>query len=211
MSQRMRYLQDICKKCIIIVHPLIGLSLSHDCVTISMGFRAPSYESLMTAFSQHVIVARNSSIHYYNDPSLSDLLPMRDDNHYDTGLLDNATIGRLRGAMSAELNSGFHQGFTKWLGKYLTTPLRMRANKPFPFFLKEGVQYLSLLQRTEEEMDENEAEDEDGDYELPLALCKPYSVAADRVYHCIEDLFEDFFSRKVFHFFPGEWGPLFFL
>jgi len=50
--------------------PHRGVSLGDDCVTISLGFRAPSYRSMMTAFCQHVCEKNIPEKAFYSDPNL---------------------------------------------------------------------------------------------------------------------------------------------
>lgn len=50
--------------------PHQGVCLTDDCVTISVGFRAPSYESLLTAFCAQLVESTSAKTRFLEDSSL---------------------------------------------------------------------------------------------------------------------------------------------
>ena len=50
--------------------PHQGVSLSEDCITVSMGFRAPSQRSMLIAFADHVCQTAVAEGEMYSDQAL---------------------------------------------------------------------------------------------------------------------------------------------
>lgn len=74
-------------------------------------------------------------------------------------------------------------GFRRWLGKYLTIPLRSRP--PYtPFFL------------TESARDAYDAE-EDDEEPVPLYIRGPHSVASKHVFQSVEEVVEELRAGRV--------------
>jgi len=88
-----------------------GIAESDDCMTYSVGFRAPSRSELVAHFCDHVL------------GSLED-----DDRYADPGLCRQANPGEILPAAVARLHSMItdplqdRDAFARWLGAYVTSP-----------------------------------------------------------------------------------------
>lgn len=137
-----------------------GIAVSGDCMTYSIGFRAPSRSELIAGWSEY-LVAQLEDDDRYADPDLA--------AQQNPGELTSEAIGRLH-AMVAEkaLDRG---AFTAWFGQYNTLPknaemdwqadeptdpghVRLLAARQVPLlrnpasrfaFIREGTQAVSLF------------------------------------------------------------------
>jgi 50S ribosomal protein L16 3-hydroxylase len=137
-----------------------GVAVSDDCMTYSIGFRAPSRGELIAAWSEY-LVAKLHDDDRYADPDLA--------AQKNSGELSSEAIGRLH-AMVAEkaLDKG---AFATWFGQYNTLPknadmdwqadeptdpghVRLLAARQVPLlrnpasrfaFIREGTQNVSLF------------------------------------------------------------------
>lgn len=82
-----------------------------DCITLSIGFRAPSHEDILIGFSDHVAAALPPGLRY-RDPDLQPL-----DN---PGLINQDALSRLADIVREHLDSPEH--LASWFGQYVTTP-----------------------------------------------------------------------------------------
>ena len=147
--------------------PHQGVSLNDECITVSMGFRAPSYVSLCSAYVE--FVCRSLTVtDMYVDPDLT--------LQRDVGAVASTAVERLRSSISSKLEAGFEEpGFSTWLGQYLTTPLRSKP-PPRPFFLS-----TSPDTGTADDTDEEEfVDEEDGLFPEPLYVRGAHSLASQR-------------------------------
>lgn len=105
--------------------------------------------------------------------------------------------------------------FAHWLGRYLTTPLRMRAHSPQPFFLRSwreehnsgfsrdgGVvddtkKVTSPSQDSEFEFSDDD--DEDDVVTSPLSVSGKHSVASMRVFESADEVISEFQTGRVRH------------
>ena len=88
--------------------PHRGISLTNDCVTISMGFRSPSYESLHAAFCQYHCQKTDASTRFYSDPDLGfeyNDKAMISRVGYNIGLISDTTITKVSQKMQEEVCS----------------------------------------------------------------------------------------------------------
>lgn len=99
---------------ILYVPPLVphnGVAVGDDCMTYSVGFRAPSSSELIAAWCDDLLEALPDSDHYA-DP---DLAPQ--DN---PGEISPAAIARLHGMITQQLLD--RDGFARWFGQFSSTP-----------------------------------------------------------------------------------------
>jgi ribosomal protein L16 Arg81 hydroxylase len=147
--------------------PHQGVSLDDNCITVSMGFRAPSYISLCSAYVEHVC-SRLERSDMYQDPDL--------ELQASVGAVASEAIESVLTSLQSKLMAGFEDAdcWTDWLGKYLTLPLR---NKPLPrpFFLAE-----------DKDLEDDQDDDEDPD---PLYIrSREHSVASKRTFADVDEV-----------------------
>ena len=148
--------------------PHQGVSLDDDCITISMGFRAPSHISLCSAFVEHVCSGL-SAVDMYTDPDLT--------LQTNVGQVSAKAVGRLQRTIGSELIDGLDdRDFNTWLGCYLTTPLRQKPPTR-AFFLA-----------SDDPSSDSAADGEDDLEEEPLYVRGPHSVASRRSFGCPEEV-----------------------
>jgi len=137
-----------------------GVAVSDDCMTYSIGFRAPSRAELIAGWSEH-LVAQLHDDDRYADPDLA--------AQHNPGELSAEAVGRLH-AMVAE-NARDQSAFATWFGQYTTLPknseldwqteeptdpghVRLLAAQQVPLlrnpasrfaFMREGTQAVSLF------------------------------------------------------------------
>ena len=163
--------------------PHRGVSCGQDCTTISMGFRAPTYRSMMVALTAHICQHSIDENFHYTDPDLVE---------HGGGNVDTVSE-KARGSMASTLQGLFEEGisgpsFDQWVGKYLTEPLRMHIRAPTPFFLEESREGKAM--EGEEDSDDYDDGYDDEDDELPLAVSSRYAVASNIVYPDAESVLE---------------------
>ena len=86
-----------------------GYAIGDDCMTCSIGFRAPSHHELFSSFAQHIeehIRAEDR----YNDPDLQ----LQD----NPGEIDSQALQRLRSLMLQYIDD--EQQLASWFGRYMT-------------------------------------------------------------------------------------------
>ncbi|MGB0468807.1 MAG: JmjC domain-containing protein [Pontibacterium sp.] len=88
-----------------------GISESDDCMTYSVGFRAPSHEEIMRSFTDH-IGEQLTSESRYNDPEL----PLQD----NPGELKPEALQQVRNIFMQYLQDD--EQLAKWMGQYVTEP-----------------------------------------------------------------------------------------
>jgi len=167
--------------------PHRGTALGGGCTTVSLGFRAPSYRSMLTALTSHICESRLPEGLLYSDPDLAAL-----QRHLPPGAppsaVSPAASQRIRAPLRKEVlavldgeGEGDGEGgeFDRWLGSYLTEPLRMQVRNPTPFFL-------SSLSARKSIDDEDYADEEEGP---PLSVTSPaHAVASARKFESAESL-----------------------
>ncbi|MDO3388757.1 cupin domain-containing protein [Gilvimarinus sp. SDUM040013] len=87
-----------------------GKAASEDCVTYSIGFRAPSHADILCDFAQEVASKLD------NDKRFKDRIV---DSREPSGLITNATIDELRKIIVQHLDD---RSIASWFGSYMTTP-----------------------------------------------------------------------------------------
>lgn len=135
--------------------PHQGISLGGGCTTVSLGFRAPAYRSMVTALCDYVCQKSIPEDLYYSDPDL--------DLQNSVSLIPDYTRDKIAAKIYTQLTSVINDTklFDDWLGVYLTTPLRMQMRTHKPFFI-ESID------------DKEEAIDDENDYSYDDEL--PFSV-----------------------------------
>lgn len=88
-----------------------GISASDDCMTYSVGFRAPSADEIVTAFADYIGEQLGDALRY----SDADLTPPE-----QTGEIDEAAIERVRGLLLEAIDRPAEIG--QWFGRAMTQP-----------------------------------------------------------------------------------------
>jgi len=91
-----------------------------DCMTYSVGFRAPTHETLVASFVQHALEHSVDPDARYSDP---DLAPAE-----HPGEIDAAALDRVRGILNDAL--GDETAMDRWFGRHVTRPQRDRIVVP---------------------------------------------------------------------------------
>lgn len=90
-----------------------------DCITLSIGFRAPSHDDILTGFSDFLCNLPGSD-DVLRDP---DLMPQQ-----NPGAISNDAIDRVDAILRAQLEN--REQLTLWLGQYTTAPKNMTIVVP---------------------------------------------------------------------------------
>jgi len=88
-----------------------GIAESDDCMTYSIGFRAPSRSELVSHFCDHAVDALADDDRYA-DPDLR--------RQANPGEIEPAALARLHGMITETLAD--REAFARWFGAYVTTP-----------------------------------------------------------------------------------------
>jgi len=151
--------------------PHRGTAIGGGCTTVSLGFRAPSMRSMLTALTSHICETSLPEGLLYSDPDLAQqqraLPPSATSATVSPQAVERIRAG-LRSRVLAALDDDV--AFERWLGVYLTEPLRMQVRGPSPFFL-----HASSRQATTEEQEEDE------ETELPLSITSPAHAVASKL------------------------------
>ena len=161
--------------------PHRGTAIGGGCTTVSLGFRAPSMRSMLTALTSHICETSLPEGLLYSDPDLAQqqraLPPSATSAVVSPQAVERIRAG-LRSSVLAALDD--NAAFEKWLGVYLTEPLRMQVRSPSPFFLRSSSSS-PLRQAATEEEEEEEEEEEDEETELPLSITSPAHAVASKL------------------------------
>ena len=181
--------------------PHRGISLGDDCVTISLGFRAPSYRSIMTAFCEYVCEKIIPEKAFYADPNL--------EMQESKALVSENSRNTISKSINKYINTVIEdkEKFDNWLGTYLTVPLRMQLRQPKPFFLESYIQKMesknNLVKGKEFDDDDHnyddddDVDDDDDDDILPYCVRSKHSVASKRVFKDVEEIIVAVLEEKV--------------
>jgi ribosomal protein L16 Arg81 hydroxylase len=169
--------------------PHRGTALGGGCTTVSLGFRAPSYRSMLTALTSYVCEQRLHEGLLYSDPDLAEQQQQQQQSALSSissasssAEVSSAAVERIRATLRSEVLATLDDddGFRAWLGTYLTEPLRMQVRGPAPFF---------LARLPKEKKVKEDEEDEEEEEELPLSVTSPvHSVASKRVFSSPQDV-----------------------
>jgi 50S ribosomal protein L16 3-hydroxylase len=88
-----------------------GIAESDDCMTYSVGFRAPSRSELIAHFCDHVLTALDDDDRY-TDPDLT--------RQANPGEIAPAALARLHAMVTGTLQD--RDSFARWFGAYVTAP-----------------------------------------------------------------------------------------
>mmetsp|Transcript_14603 Transcript_14603/g.32829 ORF Transcript_14603/g.32829 Transcript_14603/m.32829 type:complete len:578 (-) Transcript_14603:142-1875(-) len=113
--------------------PHRGTTLEGPCTTISVGFRAPNYKSLVTALWEDICTnVLSDEDCFYSD--IGDLTAAPQ----SPGLVSPQARGSIAREIVQKVSGRVQDSaaFDSWLGKYLTTPLRYRLRPASAFFLQ---------------------------------------------------------------------------
>jgi 50S ribosomal protein L16 3-hydroxylase len=100
--------------------PHHGIAQGDRCMTISVGFRAPSINNLINGITTDVLACHDDSIRY-GDPDLKPQAP---------GEIPSGTIKKIQKILSEQLLS--EERITEWLGRYVSesyTDVRLRSTR----------------------------------------------------------------------------------
>lgn len=113
--------------------PHQGISLSDDCITISFGFRSPSYISMISAFSEQICQTIKQD-DFYEDLNLQISI--------SPSYVPDDTINEVKTKLKSIILKVIDDSsvFRSWFGSYVSNPLRMRLRRPYPFFLQDAIQ-----------------------------------------------------------------------
>lgn len=182
--------------------PHRGVSKSKDCLTVSMGFRAPAYQSMMTALCERICGGDNR---VGDESDLGSNIPeklatLSEDMFYsDKGLKLHSSSGTPKDGLSAgrissdsvnEIASTLRESFlsfvddeerfSAWLGEYLSEPLRVRSQSPKAFCIG----------------DMKRDSYDSGDL-LPLAVDSKHSVLSATEFTSSEEVLSAFRDKEV--------------
>ncbi len=106
--------------------PHWGVSLDEECMTYSIGFRAPNLQDIASEYANHMCDNKNPDLFYTDPPSLS----------ADPGRIQQAAVARMWAdvggtILGTSIDSAPPLHFQKWLGGYLTQPLRRPSGEPY--------------------------------------------------------------------------------
>lgn len=159
--------------------PHRGTALDGGCTTVSFGYRAPSYRSMLTALTSHVCERSLPENYFYSDPDLAD-------HGEQLNLPSSATvslnaISRIKQTLKDQVLQVLNDEsrFESWLGAYLTEPLRMRIRPPAPFFIEGG---------SGSDADSTDRDAFDLDDESPLSVTSSHAVASTDMYPSPENV-----------------------
>lgn len=88
-----------------------GIALDNDCMTYSVGFRAPSHAEIINSFADFISENLEEE-QRYTDP---DLVLQK-----NSGEINNNTIEKLKNILTACVND--EEKLSEWFGTYMTTP-----------------------------------------------------------------------------------------
>ncbi|CAM9223205.1 unnamed protein product, partial [Hapterophycus canaliculatus] len=112
-----------------------GVSQDEECMTYSIGFRAPSTRDLVTFFSDHVATAKTKADAFYQDPDLR--------RQESCGLISREAVSRakelIREAVLSALDD--EEAFDKWFGAQVTRSRRDHAGYPMQMDEEEGLSF----------------------------------------------------------------------
>eukprot|EP00981_Chlorochromonas_danica_P000420 scaffold96_cov167-Ochromonas_danica.AAC.27 len=145
--------------------PHCGETLSDErALSLSFGLRAPSLASLMASMTAEM-TSPNSPYHtvFYQDGS--DL--KGEEVLASPSVLSSAASHSLTSMLyqTVEQWTGRGDAMEKWLGIYLTSPLRFHQRNPHPFFLTSSLQEEEAVDQEKENDDDDEEEEHDEDDE----------------------------------------------
>ena len=120
--------------------PHEGVALSDDCMTVSMGFRAPGFQSLLTAATEKICRGLEEG-DLLSDTSLDASLAAEHpgcirpevSSLVQSELAERGTA--FFGAPERERGDSDNAEMASWLGEYLTIPLRMHLAEPTCFYV----------------------------------------------------------------------------
>ncbi len=88
-----------------------GISQSGDCMTCSVGFRAPSHEEILHEYTDYLAISLNESIRY-EDANLA--------VQTNSGEISAESLDKIRTILSSYINDS--EKLRDWFGCYITTP-----------------------------------------------------------------------------------------
>lgn len=150
----------------------------------------------MTAFCQHVCEKTIPEKAFYSDPDLQ--------IQQSQALISDTSRKTISNTISNYVNTVIDdkEAFDKWLGTYLTVPLRMQLRQPQPFFLESYIQKMenkkANSENTNEKSSDNNDNDNNDDYDnydddddddiLPYSVRSKHSVATKKVFKDVEEI-----------------------
>ncbi|CAM9270904.1 unnamed protein product [Ascophyllum nodosum] len=112
-----------------------GVSLDEECMTYSVGFRAPSARDLVAFFGDHVSSTVTKADNFFADPDLR-----KQNNH---GLISREAVSRAREMIREAVLSALDDDddFDRWFGEHVTRSRRDHTGYPVPMDDLEGLSF----------------------------------------------------------------------
>lgn len=95
-----------------------GTALDDDCMTYSIGFRAPSEADILDEFSQHIASTLTNDNRYQDQNARASETP---------GAIDSAVIEQLQKQLTEHLTPA---NIAQWFGRYMTEPKVLLESEP---------------------------------------------------------------------------------
>ncbi len=92
-----------------------GVALDDNCITLSVGFRAPSHADILSEYS-HFLAEKLPGHQRYHD---TDLKP-RIEPHHHSGMISNNDVKRIKQQMLAHFSD--ENNIQRWMAEYLSLP-----------------------------------------------------------------------------------------
>jgi len=109
-----------------------------DCITLSIGFRAPSHQQLLSDFTDHLLESISSNT-LYQDPNLA--------TQAHAGEITSQSIHQVSSIIEAYLNNKTQ--FNEWFGRFITEPKNtLSLGEDAPDFTAEELHELVSQQAT---------------------------------------------------------------
>ncbi|CAB1099265.1 unnamed protein product [Ectocarpus sp. CCAP 1310/34] len=112
-----------------------GVSQDEECMTYSVGFRAPSVRDLVSFFGEHVGSTATKPDDFFQDPNLK-----RQESH---GLISREAVSKAKGLVREALLSALDDdvAFDRWFGAQVTRSRRDHSSYPVPMDDEQGLSF----------------------------------------------------------------------
>ncbi|CAM9668360.1 unnamed protein product [Ectocarpus sp. 13 AM-2016] len=112
-----------------------GISQDEECMTYSVGFRAPSVRDLVSFFAEHVGSTATKPDDFFQDPNLK-----RQESH---GLISREAVSKAKGLVREALLSALEDdvAFDRWFGAQVTRSRRDHSGYPVPMDDEQGLSF----------------------------------------------------------------------
>ena len=151
-------------------------------MTVSFGFRAPTYRSILTAFTESICQTTIKENEFYSDYKFNF------DDKSGISSINDMAVERISFRLKERITEVMDTEtlFHNFIGQYLTTPLRMQINGPTPFFIKNN----DICKKCDEESAEE-------DFEIPNYAKGKHSIASTNIYSTAAQVYDAFISGEI--------------